>query len=181
MKKKKIWKVCIVLMAGVLSLFGFEKYAHQVKDEHHIVTQISSKIFDFNTLELNVDSSLQLSDFNVVNRNSGKTIFANGKRRKGILNDYGHRLFELYDKGQKLYEFGHFATNNWYTFDYTLNLKKINNRIELDVQIDGKYASYRDFFCKRFEYDDNGKLDRVSYLSFEKEVYHIEEIGIPPL
>ena len=90
-----------------------------------------------------------------MNQNSGTTIFADGKNRKGIDNDYGYRLFELYYKDQKLYEFGHFSTNNWYTFDYTLNLNKINNIIIPDLKImRGGNECYIHFFYKRFEYNE---------------------------
>ena len=178
MRKNKNLIFILILIIGILSFYGFKKYAEKVKDEHSIATSISSKLFDFNTFELKVDSNLNLTDFKVVNKNSGSTIFTNGKNRKGIDNNYGHRLFELYYKNQKLYEFGHFSTNNWYTFQYTLNLNKINNRIEPDLKImRGKTDSYNDFFYKRFEYNDSGKLDRISYLSLKKEVYNVEEMN----
>ena len=178
MKLNKNRKLLLILIIGILCFYGFKNYAEKVKDKHSIATSISSKLFDFNTFELKVDSNLNLSDFKVVNQNSGTTVFADGKNRKGIDNDYGHRLFELYYKDRKLYEFGHFSTNNWYTFDYTLILNKINDRIEPDLKImRGKESSYNDFFYKRFEYSEGGKLDRISYLSLGKEVYNVKEIN----
>ncbi|WP_124981232.1 hypothetical protein [Nonlabens xiamenensis] len=178
MKLNRNRKLFLILIAVILCFYGLKNYAEKVKDEHSITTSISSKLFDFNTFELKVDSNLNLSDFKVVNQNSGKTIFASGKNLKGIDNNYGHRLFELYYKDKKIYEFGHFSTNNWYTFDYTLNLNKINNRIEPDLKIiSGQNDSYNDFFYKRFEYNDSGKLDRISYLTLGKEVYDVKEIN----
>lgn len=178
MKLNKNLKLLLIPVVGILCFYGFKSYAKKVKNEHSIVTSISSKLFDFNTFELKVDSNLTRSDFKVVNQNSGTTIFANGKNRKGIDNDYGHRLFELYYKDQKLYEFGHFSTNNWHTFDYTLNLKKSDNRIEPDLKImRGKNNSYNGFFYKRFEYNESGKLNRISYLNLEKKVYNVKEIN----
>ena len=175
MKKKKY--LILISILGILSFYGFKNYAEKVKDKHCFATQISSKIFDFNTFELKVDTILNLSDFKVVNQNSGKTIFENGKNKKGIDNDYGYRLFELHYKNRKVYEFGHFATNNWYTYDYTLHITIKNNKIEPDLKINGKNSSYNDFFYKRFEYDQSGKLDRISYLTLGKEVYNVEEIN----
>ena len=178
MKLNKNRKLLLILIVGILCFYGFKNYAEKVKDEDNIATSISSKLFDFNTFELKVDSNLNLSDFKIVNQNSGTTIFADGKNQKGIDNDYGHRLFELYYKDRKLYEFGHFSTNNWYTFDYTLNLNKINNRIEPELKImRGKNESYNDFFYKRFEYNESGKLDRISYLTLGKEVYNVKEFN----
>lgn len=177
MRKKKNLILIVILIIGILSFYGFKSYAKKVKDEHCLATQISSKIFDFNTFDLKVSPNLNSSYFKVVNQNSGKTIFADGKRRKGIDNDYGHRLFELYYNDRKEFEFGHFATNNWYTYDYTLKLTINNDRIEPDFKIGGKNSSYNDFFYKRFEYDNNGKLERISYLSLGKEVYNVQEIN----
>ncbi len=178
MKPNKNRKLLIILVVGILCFYGFKNYAEQVKDEHNIATSISSKLFDFNTFELKVDETLNLSDFKVVNQNSGNTIFANGKSRKGIDNEYGHRLFELHYNDQKIFEFGHFATNNWYTYDYILELKMNDSQIEPDLKIvRGENSSYNDFFYKRFEYNESGKLDRISYLTLGKEVYNIEEIS----
>jgi hypothetical protein len=56
------------------------------------------RIFDFNTFEIEVDSTLNLSDFKVVNQNSGKVIFSNSKNQKGIKNEYGRCSFELFWK-----------------------------------------------------------------------------------
>ena len=177
MKKKKYLILILISILGILSFYGFKNYAEKVKDKHCFATQISSKIFDFNTFELKVDTILNLSDFKVVNQNSGKTIFENGKSRKGIDNEYGHRLFELYYNKRKIYEFGHFAFDNWYTYDYTLRITMKNGQIEPDLKINGKNSSYNNFFYKKFEYDESGKLDRISYLTLGKEVYNVEEIN----
>ena len=171
-------KLLLFLIVGLVCFYSFKNYAEKVKDEHSFATSISSRLFDFNTFELKVDSNLNLSDFRVVNKNSGTTIFVDGKSRKGIDNDYGRRLFELYYKDQKLYEFGHFSTNNWYTFDYTLILSKVKGRIEPDLIImRGEYSSDNDLFYKRFEYSESGKLERITYLNLRKEVYNIKEIN----
>jgi hypothetical protein len=177
MRKKKYLFIILISILGILSFYGFINYAEKVKDKHCFATQISSKIFDFNKFELKVDSTLDLADFKIVNQNSGMIIFENEKNRKGIYNDYGHRLFELHYKNRKIYEFGHFATNNWYTYDYTLDITRKNSLIDPDLKINGKNSSYNDFFYKRFEYDESGKLDRISYLTLSKEVYNVEEMN----
>ena len=177
MKKKKNLILILISILGILSFCGFKNYAEKVKDKHCLATQISSQIFDFNTFELKVDPTLNLSDFKVVNQNSGKTIFENGKSRKGIDNEYGHRLFELHYNNRKVLEFGHFAFNNWYTYDYILDITMKNSQIEPDLKISGKNSPYNDFYYKRFEYDESGKLDRISYLTLGKEVYNVEEMN----
>jgi hypothetical protein len=57
-----------------------------------------------------------------------------------------------------------------------LNLTKKNGRIEPDFEITGKNATYNDFFYKRFKYNKNGKLKRISFLSHGKEIYSTKEI-----
>lgn len=178
MKLNKKQKFLLILIVGILCFYGFKNYAETVKDEHSIATSISSKLFDFNTFELKVDETLNLSDFKVINQNSGNTIFANGKSRNGIDNEYGYRLFELHYNDQKIFEFGHFATNNWYTFDYTLELTTNDGQVEPNLKIiRGENTSYNDFFYKRFEYNESGNLDRISYLTLGKEVYKVKEIN----
>lgn len=175
---KKNQRSLLILIALLSCYIVFMHYAEKVKDEYSIATIISSQIFDFNSFKLKVDSSLNINDFKVVNQNSGNTIFADGKKLSGIDNEYGHRIFELYYQDQKLYEFGHFSTNNWYTFDYTLNLSKTNNQIEPDLKImNGENESYNDLFYKRFEHNESGKLQRISYLTLGHKVYSVKEIN----
>ncbi|MEM6297443.1 MAG: hypothetical protein AAF740_02015 [Bacteroidota bacterium] len=170
--------VPMVVMIAFYGLKGyFRDYAKRVKDKHCLTTQISSRLFDFNTFELKVDSSLNLDGFKVVNQNSGKVIFENGKSQKGIGNGYGNRMFSLYYKERKEYEFGHFSTNNWHTYDYKLHLSKGDDRVEPDLKIVGSSSAYNDFFYKRFEYNDSGKLERISYLTLGKVVYNVKEIN----
>ncbi|MFD0992895.1 hypothetical protein [Tenacibaculum geojense] len=149
MKKNRNLILTSILIIGILSFYSFKNYAEKVKDEHCLTTQISSKIFDFNTFDLKVDSSLILSDFIVVNQNSGKTIFADGKNRKGIKNEYGHCTFELYWKGKKVYEFGHFKMNNWNTNKYELNIRMENNELKPSLEIYGPDNKKADLYFKK--------------------------------
>ncbi|CAM4219091.1 MULTISPECIES: hypothetical protein [Flavobacterium] len=176
MRKKKNLIIITVLIIGILCFCSFKYYAEKVKDKYCLTTQISSRIFDFNTFEVEVDENLKISDFKVINQNSGNTIFEKGKSRKGIVNDYGHRFFELYYKNRKEYEIGHFITDNWVTNDYKLKLSEIDGKIFPEFIITGKNASYYDFCYKRFEYNKQGKLERISFLSFDKKVYNVEEM-----
>lgn len=176
MRKKNYLLLITIVAIIVVSFYGFKNYAHTVKDTHCLATQISSKIFDFNTFELKVDSTLNILDYKVVNQSSGNVIFANGKSKKGIENDYGFRIFELYINNRKEYEMGHFISDNWVTNDYLLSVSKNNGLIEVDFQIHGKNVYFDDFFYKKFEYDRNSILERINYLNREKEVYNSEEL-----
>ncbi|WP_299097859.1 hypothetical protein [uncultured Winogradskyella sp.] len=148
MKKNKNLILIAIILIGILSFYGFKNYAEKVKDKHCLATQISSRIFDFNTFELKVDSTLNISDFKVVNQNSGKTIFEKGKSRKGIKNEYGYCTFELFWKGKAVYEFGHFKMNNWYTNKYELNIGMENNELKPSLEIYGPDSKKVDLYFK---------------------------------
>lgn len=143
-------KLLLIVGIGIISFFGFKKYAKSVKDEHCLTTQISSIIFDFNTFDIQVEEGLNKNEFKVVNQNSGKVIFQKGQNQKGIKNDYGYRLFDVYFKGKKLFKKGHFITNNWITNDYVLKLTVKNNKIEPKLEITGKNAAYNDYFINEY-------------------------------
>lgn len=149
MRKKRNLTLITILIIGILSFYGFKNYAEKVKDEHCLTTQISSKIFDFNTFDLKVDTALNLSDFKVVNQNSGKTIFADGKNRKGIKNGYGHCTFELFWNGKQVYEFGHFKMNNWNTNKYVLNIGMENNELKPSLEIYGPDSKKADLYFRK--------------------------------
>ncbi|WP_298903832.1 hypothetical protein [uncultured Psychroserpens sp.] len=84
-----------------------------------------------------------------MNQNSGKTIFKNGKSRKGIKNEYGHCIFELFWKGKLVYEFGHFKMNNWKTNNYELNIGMENNEIKPSLEIYGPDSIKADLYFKK--------------------------------
>ncbi|WP_299840404.1 hypothetical protein [uncultured Tenacibaculum sp.] len=149
MQKKKILILISILIIGIISFYGFKNYAKKVKDEHCLATQISSRLFDFNTFAFKVDSTLNLSDFKVVNKNSGKTIFEDGKSKKGIKNEYGYCTFELFWKGKKVYEFGHFKKNNWNTNKYELNIVMKNNELKPSLEIYGSDNRKTDLYFKK--------------------------------
>lgn len=129
-----------------LSYYSFKAYSKPLKDQDCFVTKISSKLFDFN--EFKIDTELNVSEFKVVNINSGKTIYKNGRNRKGIKNEYGYCRFELLKKGKKIYEFGHFKTNNWFTYSYTLKLKLEDGKISPSLKIENRNRSLIDYYMK---------------------------------
>ncbi|MEP5338284.1 MAG: hypothetical protein ABJL44_06110 [Algibacter sp.] len=151
MIKKKNLTLITILIIGFSSFYGFKNYAKKVKNKHCLTTQISSKIFDFNTFELKVDPTLTLVDFKVINQNSGNIIFENGKSRKGIKNEYGYCCFELFWKGKQVYEFGHFKINNWNTNKYELWIKTENNGLEPRLKIHGLDSKKVDLYFRKIE------------------------------
>lgn len=148
--KQKIYLIStIALLIGVFGFFKFKNYAESVKDKHCFTTQTSSMIFDFNTFDLKVSSTLDILDFKVVNKNSGKTIFENGNSQKGIENDYGHCTFELFYKDKQIYEFGHFKFNNWHTNHYELSVSVIDNEFKASLEITGPDKNKTDLYFRK--------------------------------
>ena len=149
-------KNLLILTVMSLCLLGsyqsFKSYAIAVKDTHCLSTQISSVLFDLNEFTVHVDSSLELTDFKVVNQNSGRVIFEQGKSRKGIKNDYGHCSFELFWHDKKVFEFGHFKTNNWHTNEYELRLKRGQNGLEPSLVINGPDHRAYDLYFKAIDH-----------------------------
>lgn len=177
MKLSKRYRLVVGITAiAIISLYCFKNYARSCKNEYGIITAVSTKIFDFNILKVNLDSSLTNRSILIVNNNINKTIYKNGKVSSGISNNYGHRVFSVFMDDQKIYEFGHFSKNNWYTFDYVLDIIENESSIEIDVCIKGSGTPYDDFFYKKFEYGPNGNLDKVVYLSKEKKIYSIDSL-----
>lgn len=137
MKRKRSLLLLLLLSIGSIGFFTFRIYAEKVKDQHNWVTQISSKLFDFNTFDLQVDSNLNKTDFKVINLNSQKVIFEKGKSQKGIKNTHGYCRFHLYYKNVLIYEFGHFKYNNWHTNHYQLILSSSKGKIIPLLKITG--------------------------------------------
>ncbi|MFK7969869.1 MAG: hypothetical protein AB8F95_05850 [Bacteroidia bacterium] len=143
-------KLLLLIGIGIIGFFVFRTFAQTVKDSYCLTTQISSRIFDFNTFELVLGEGLDINDFTIINKNSGNIIFQHGKHQKGIHNNYGHRIFEVHYKEEKLIEAGHFVKNDWITNDYILNAEIKKGRVIADLKITGKNASYNDYFVKQY-------------------------------
>ena len=91
------------------------------------------------------------NDFIVTNKNSTKIIYKNGKSQKGIKNQYGYCIFEIYYQGQKIYEIGHFKYNNWHTNNYVLRLDTNEEIIDPTLTITNRDIE-NTLFYKRFSY-----------------------------
>ncbi len=141
MKENKIIKLVLSIALTVFGYYCFKFYAQKVKNQHCLTTQISSKIFDFNTFSLSIGENLNLNDFKIVHQNSGNVIFENGKYQKGITNNYGNRIFEVYYKNNRIAECQHFSANNWYTFDYQLSILLIDMEIPQKFKCDFRYSN----------------------------------------
>ena len=167
----------MIITLGILSFYGFRKYAESVKGRHCLATQISSRLFDLNSFQVEILDGLNETDFVVINQNSGKVIFENGRTKKGIKNDYGYCIFELYHRGVKIYEMGHFKYNSWSTNDYLLSINQTYGRIDPTLLVSGENATYADFFYKRFEMNKEGLVEKILYLTKGKKVYNDETLN----
>jgi len=140
--KYKVIIIYSLFLILILSCNEFENYAINVKDKYCLTTQISSRIFDFNTFQLEVAKDLEILEFKVINRNSGKCIFDNGKSMKGIKNEYGYCSFDVFYKDQKQFKIGHYKRNNWETNNYILMLKVENNDLVPILEMNNKEIEY---------------------------------------
>ncbi|MEM7371509.1 MAG: hypothetical protein AAF587_23045 [Bacteroidota bacterium] len=139
----------LILVAGSWSFQKFREYSKALKEEDCFATRISSKIFDFNTFTVVLEEGIDKKDIRIIHLNSGNIIFNNGQSEKGIKNEYGHCLFELYYKNEKAYEFGHFKTNNWYTQDYQLWIGVESDSLSIKFEIFGKKTSFDGYIMKK--------------------------------
>lgn len=160
---------------GIVSFVKFKQYAKTVKDKHCIATQISSRIFDFNTFDIQISDELNITDFVITNKNSGKIICQTGTVQKGIKNEHGYCLFAIFYQGIKIYEIGHFKYNNWNTNDYILKIDYVESQINPTLILADKEIE-KILFYKLFEYKKNGKLEKIVYMSNEKIIYSEKHI-----
>jgi hypothetical protein len=125
--KKAILLSVILLLAGTIFSKWFKSYSETIKDYHCLTTQISSRVFDFNTVELIVSDNLNHLDFQITNGNNHIVIYENGFAKKGIKNEHGYCTFSVNYPGIKPIKFAFFKENNWQTFDYEFVITKKNN------------------------------------------------------
>ena len=175
---KKILIILIIVFIGIL-IFGYLLIyfkAEKLKDKHCLITQLSSRLFDLNNLDVKVSEDLNIEDFKIKNINSNKIIFENNRFIKGIKNDYGNCLFEIYYKDSLIFEIGHFKFNNWHTNDYLFEFEIIGSEISSTLIIDGPDKDNKTIFYKRFDHDSNGKIEKVVYFDCRKNIYYVEEL-----
>ncbi|MCB0514896.1 MAG: hypothetical protein R2798_14470 [Chitinophagales bacterium] len=139
----------LAIICVILGVYNFEKYATEVKDTHCLTTQLSSRILDLNTFDLEVSPPLDLAEFKILNKNSGKAVLANSKSKKGIKNEYGYCSFELFWREKKIYEIGHFKFNNWHTNNYKLSVNIKNDVLEPNLEIYGPDSGAANIFYRK--------------------------------
>jgi len=103
-KKETLWIVIIFCSLSVTSYYAFKHYSYPLRNTYSHITSLSSFLYDFS----------------LINTNSGKAIYKNGRVRKGIRNEYGETLFKLYYKDVHIVTMSHFKENSWETYDYEL-------------------------------------------------------------
>jgi hypothetical protein len=176
LKSKWIKIFLIVIGLTICGLIFLRFSANNCKDSHCLITQLSSRLFDLNTVNVNVSSDLKKTDFRIININSGKVIYEDGYNKKGIKNEYGFCLFDIYYKDSLLFELGHYKLNNWHTNDYTFAFRLVKGTIDPTLIIIGPDRDRGELFYKRFDRNDNGQIYKIVYFSREKKIYKEELI-----
>jgi hypothetical protein len=175
MQKSKLLKSSFfVIGIIVFGLIFLRISASKYKDRHCLITQLSSKLFDLNDVKINVSENLSIDDFKIENINSGRIIYENGEFKKGIKNEYGFCLFNVYYKDSLLIEIGHEKRNNWHTNDYLFVFEKISDTINSTLIITGPDSDHGNLFYKKFERNEFGLVSKVIYSNRDKKIYNEE-------
>lgn len=177
MLKSKWTKFLIITISLIISgLIGLRFSATKYKDSHCLITQLSAVLFDLNDIKIHVSDNLNKNDFKIKNLNSGKIVFENGRYKKGIKNEYGFCLFDVYYRDSLLFEIGHDKFNNWHTNDYTFDFRLDSGIINPTLNIIGPDRDRGELFYKRFDRNDNGQIYKIVYLDKNKKIYNEELI-----
>ena len=141
-----------------------------------MITQVSAMIFDLNDIEMDVSGDLNKNDFKIKNLNSDKIVYEDERYKKGIKNEYGFCLFEVYHKDSLLFEIGHFKFNNWHTNNYLFDFKLNKGKIVPTLVINGPDRNKGELFYKRFERNKFGQISKIVFMDQEKNIYNEEVI-----
>jgi hypothetical protein len=158
----------VLILLTVFSRPIFEKFTNT----DTIVNKIGCRLFEFNTISVEVDSNINLNEVQIwINK---RNVFKDGKQQNRIGQEYGHNIFEIYYADLLIAEVGHFRRNNWFTNQYAFEISKKGNDFILEHQINGPDAK-NDNFQKRYVYDDLTNLVRIDYLNERGKVYNTEK------
>ena len=174
LRSKWIKILLIVLGLIICGLIVLRFSANKCKDSHCLITQLSAVLFDLNDIKIEVSNDLDKNDFKIKNLNSDKIVFENGRYKKGIKNEYGFCLFDIYYKDSLLFEIGHDKFNDWHTNDYTFTFRLIKGTIDPTLIIIGPDRDRGELFYKRFDRNDNGQIYKIVYLDKDKKIYNEE-------
>ena len=176
LKSKWIKFLLIVLVLTICGLIILRLSVNKCKDSHCLISQLSAVLFNLNDIKIQVSGDLNKSDFKIKNLNSGKIVFENGRYKKGIKNEYGFCLFDIYYKDSLLFEIGHDKYNDWHTNDYTFAFRLDMGAIDPTLSIIGPDRDRVELFYKRFDRNDNGQIYKIVYLDRDKKIYNEELI-----
>lgn len=167
--------IVIILIVIVIGFLRFKVLAEKYRNTHCLITQLSSRFLDLNTINVNVTGELKKNDFKIKNLNSGKFVFENGRTYKRMKNEYGYCRFEIYYKDTLIYELEHLKTNNWNTYDYSFLFEKINDKINVTLNKMGPDdEQFGQISYKQFIRNDLGKVVKVKYIDHKKKTYREE-------
>ena len=177
MKIRK-WIIFLILVSGLIicGLIYLRVSARRYKDSHCLITQLSSRLFDLNTVNVNTSGDLKKTDFRIINMNSGKVVYEDGCSKKGIKNEYGFCLFNIYYKDSLIFEIGHLKFNNWHTNDYTFDFRSVNGKIDPTLTILGPDSGKGELFYKRFERNESGQFYKIIFINKHKREYNEEYV-----
>jgi hypothetical protein len=134
-----------------------------------IANKIGCRIFELNSINVQVDKVLDLDK--VVVKNNLTTVFEDGNQKNSISQVYGHTILKVYYNQKLISEIGHFKSNSWQTNDYEIAIKSIVN---VKFNIKGP-DSKNDSFQKRYIRNNSNELIRTENLTADGIIYNVSE------
>jgi hypothetical protein len=175
-KNKLVIGFLIVIMSFLSGLIILKLTAFRYKDSFCLITQLSSKLLDLNTISIQTSKDLDKVDFKIKNLNSDRFVYENGEFKKGMKNEYGICIFNIYYKDSLLFEIGHEKLNSWHTNDYIFNFDLIGDTIVPTLIIKGLDRDNGNLYYKRFDRNQIGLIYKIDYFDKNKRIYNIEII-----
>jgi hypothetical protein len=167
--------IFLFILSGIGFLFVKIK-APEFRDSNSLVTKISSRIFDLNTLTVENGENLEKEVIKIINTNSGKTVYEKGITLNRIKNEYGWCTFEIYYQDKLIYIVGHFKPNNWNTHDYLFSFEQGHDDINLTVHEINENKKLWKLHYQKIIMNKNGKNDQIIYMDYKKNVIDIQDI-----
>ena len=168
MAKKNIKRIIGIIAILWLVLLMIKPVFRSYANTDTIANKIGCVIFEFNTINVEVQNDIKLADIKIKANNT--TVFRKGKQRNRVGQEYGHTILGIYHKNQLIAEVGHFKTNNWFTNGYSFIISKNDNNIIVTHDITGPNSGY-DNFQKRYVYNKE-VLARIDYLTQGGTIYN---------
>ncbi len=169
--KKNIIYLFIGIIISVSLTWSIYLFGERQLNTGSIINRISTKIFDYNTIEVKCVNKQFKKDITIYYGND--CIYENGYTHYGIDNKYGWNCFDIYYQGKKKFTVCHFKKNNWHVNNYNFDINYFTDSMDVSLEIDGPDSSERLYYKSIKHIDD--KIFQY-YYDRNKHIYKIDTI-----